>query len=73
MQKYKEEMGTRCPPPYIYKIKIEIAKIKREIYPQGAKVEIEISHKYRRIHLSTIFHTHALLGLIVCLDSLWIH
>jgi len=48
-------MDTRCPPPCIKTKKrnkyspcfpAKNSKIKREIYPQGAKVEIEISHKY---------------------------
>jgi len=53
----------------IYKIIIKIAhvfptkssKIKREIYPQGAKVEIEISHKYHKCtHPPYSIHMHIL-------------
>ena len=40
------------------------SKIKREIYPQGAKVEVEISHKYHKFTYPPYFiHMHTLVWL----------
>ena len=60
-------MGTRCPPPSKKDspcFPMKSSKIKRENYPQGVKVEIEISHKYHKYtHPPYSIHMHTLVWL----------